>query len=123
MSKTPLTRPIYIRAPREMRIDEGIVMKVIKPFYGKPESPVHWFKTCTDYHSKQLGMKQSKLDPSMVFPDSKGILEGAIWIQVDDAILTGTPECLKWRKSHQKSLRVKKRKLSAPQKLNSVACR
>ena len=45
MSKTPLRRPVYLRAPKEMKLNKGNVLKLIKPLYGMPESPIPWFKT------------------------------------------------------------------------------
>lgn len=91
-----------MRAPREMRIDVEMFIKVIKPIYSMPESRIHCFKTYTDYHKTQLGMNQSKIDPCVMFRQSKRILEEAVAIHVDDTNLTGPPEFLKMEEESSK---------------------
>lgn len=54
MPKTPLRRPVYLRPPPEMGLPKGFVLKVVKPLYGMPESPIHWFKTYTDFFTHNM---------------------------------------------------------------------
>lgn len=44
-SHTDLEREVNIRAPRELGLPPGFVVKVLKPLYGIPESGLHWYLT------------------------------------------------------------------------------
>ena len=62
MSKTTLRRPFCLRGPSEMEVPKGMVLIVIQSLYGMPESPLHWFKTYSDYYRQKLGMKQFSMN-------------------------------------------------------------
>jgi len=66
-SKTPLRRPVYLRPPADMKLEKGKVLKVVKPLYGMPEAPIHWFKTYLDYHRDGLEMVQVPTDPCLLY--------------------------------------------------------
>lgn len=92
-SKTKLRRPIYMRAPKEMGLRKGQILKVLRPLYGMPESPIHWYKTYLDHHREELKMSQASLDPCLLYKhDASGNLAGVIGLQVDDTVFAGTKE-------------------------------
>lgn len=102
MSKTTLRRPIYMKAPKEMKLEKGKIVKVVRPVYGMPESPMHWFKTYIDYHKNTLSMSQSKLDPCLLYRSNEEGVNGIIGIQVDDTICAGTSSFLDEEKLRSK---------------------
>lgn len=67
MSQTPLRRLVYLKAPSIMGLEKEKVLKVVRPLYGMPESPMHWFKTYLEYHKEKLGMGHSELDPCFLY--------------------------------------------------------
>lgn len=38
---TPLNRDFYIHPPKEVKLPEGLILKVIKPLYEVPEAGAH----------------------------------------------------------------------------------
>jgi len=95
MSRTPLRRPVYLKPPSEMQVEKSKVLKVIRPLYGMPESPIHWFKTYSDYHRDKLGMTPSSIDPCLLHHGDGDSLTGIIGLQVDDTIFAGSSSFLK----------------------------
>ena len=57
MTKTPLRRPMYMRAPSEFKLQKGKVLKVMRPLYSMPESLMHWYTTYKNYHREKLQME------------------------------------------------------------------
>lgn len=51
-----LYRTVYIRAPRELNLTPGFVLKVVEPLYGIPETGLHWYLTYLSHHLETLGM-------------------------------------------------------------------
>eukprot|EP00171_Calliarthron_tuberculosum_P023256 IDg23256t1 len=95
-AKTKLRRPIYMKAPKEMGLKKGQVLKVLLPLYGMPESPIHWYKTYIDHHKEEMDMNQSLLDPCLLYKHSnQGELIGILGLQVDDTVFAGTQNFLK----------------------------
>jgi Reverse transcriptase (RNA-dependent DNA polymerase) len=58
-----LQRDIYARPPKELDVTVGCIVKVLRPLYGVPESPIHWCKTCHGHHTKELCMTPTATDP------------------------------------------------------------
>lgn len=54
MSKTVLHNSVYMHAPKEMGLAKGRAFKVVRPVYGMPVSPMHWFIAYMDYHKQIL---------------------------------------------------------------------
>lgn len=84
LSRALLKRPIFMKAPCEMRLAKTKVLKVVRQFHGMPDSPIHWFKTYSDYHKTYLKMIQSKLDLFGMIRRNEGKLEGILGILADD---------------------------------------
>ena len=40
-STTTLSRAVFMRAPKEKGLPRGKILKVLKPLYGMPKSPMH----------------------------------------------------------------------------------
>lgn len=57
-SDSTLQLPVYMQPLKEMPVPAGKILKVVKPLYVMPESPMHWYKTYLAYHRIQLGMEQ-----------------------------------------------------------------
>jgi hypothetical protein len=60
---------VYIRAPTELRVKEGTVLKVIRPLYRVPEAGTHWFRTYHTHHTEKLGLVSSTFDLCLLFND------------------------------------------------------
>jgi hypothetical protein len=78
---------MYIRAPTELRVEEGTVLKVIRPLYGVPEAGTHWFRTYHTHHTEKLGLVSSTFDLCLLFND-----QAIIRLQTDDTLIAATPE-------------------------------
>ena len=94
-SKTQLRRPVFMRAPPEMGVLPGQLIKVVKALYGMPESPMHWFKTYGDYHRDDLNMKPAAIDQCLWYCMKDQYLDGILALQVDDTLFAGSPSFLK----------------------------
>ena len=84
-STTSLNREFYIRPPKELGLQEGSVLKVIKPLYGVPEAGAHWFNTYHNHHTKNLSMKISTYDPCLLYANDEGL--GMVGLQTDDSLI------------------------------------
>jgi len=86
-SATNLNREFYIRPPEELRTElgmqEGTILRVLKPLYGVPEAGNHWFKTYHRHHTENLGMKQSTYDPCLLQSNKPF---GVVGLQTDDSL-------------------------------------
>jgi hypothetical protein len=92
-SKTPLSRDFFIRPPSELRtalqLDEGCILRVVKPLYGVPEAGNHWFNTYHRHHLEKLGMEQSTYDPCLLYTPESGKSNGfgVVGLQTDDSLI------------------------------------
>ena len=91
-STTTLRRPVYMRAPKEMGLPPGKVLQVLKPLYGMPESPMHWYTTYAGHHKEKMGMEQLPIDACLMYKRNNDTLEGLLGLQVDDTLYAGTLE-------------------------------
>ena len=94
MSKTPFRRPVFLRHPSEMLLRKHKRLKVVRPLYVMPESPMHWFKTFFHHHRNELGMKQSDIDLCLLFQMNNECLPGLTDSRVDDTISANTSSFL-----------------------------
>lgn len=85
----PLERPVYIKPPKEMGLSEDMVLLVVKPLYGIPESGLHWYMTYLEYHMDKLDMKRTTADPCVLVKRRNGKLSGLVALQVDDSLTLG----------------------------------
>jgi hypothetical protein len=66
-SKTQLNRNFFVRPPAELKLTDGLILRVIKPLYGVPEAGNHWFNTYHSHHITKLQMNQSTYDPCLLY--------------------------------------------------------
>lgn len=88
-STTTLRRPVYVRAPKELNVGSNI-LKINRPLYGMPESPIHWYNTYLSYHKDELGMRTTPMDNCLLYKTDGDKLSGIIGLQVDDTLIAGT---------------------------------
>src|SRR6266571_9383725 len=62
-----LNREFYIQPPRELLINNDLILKVLKPLYSIPEARNHWFKTYHAHYVKNLNITQSIYDPCLLY--------------------------------------------------------
>lgn len=67
MSRTPLRRLVFMQPPRKTGVVKGKLVKVVRPVYGLPESPMHWFKSYSNYHKRTLSITKTTLDTCLLF--------------------------------------------------------
>ena len=92
-SDTVLRRHIYLELPHELREgNKGKVIKVLKPMYGLPESPLNWYATYLSHYKSELGMICAAHDPCMLMipPAKEMSCDGVVLLQVDDTTTLGT---------------------------------
>lgn len=63
---------------------------MIRPLYGMPESPIHWFTTYMDHNVTSSGMHQMQMDPCLFYKQNDADLSGLLALQVDDTLYDGT---------------------------------
>jgi len=96
-SDTPIARDIYIRAPKELGIADGFLLKVLRPLYGIPEAAIHWWRTYSNHHKDKLGMRDTAYDLCLLH--TEGVFEkkkrrsdaaqGITCMQTDDTLNCG----------------------------------
>lgn len=91
-SGTFLRRDIYVRVLKELRLPKDYVLHVIRPLYGLPESPLHWFTTYRGHHKIALKMKSTAVDICLLHKTEDGKLKGLVGMLVDDSVVSGTKE-------------------------------
>lgn len=45
----------------------NMVLKVVRPLYGIPESGLHWYLTYIDRHTERLGIIRATIDTCILF--------------------------------------------------------
>lgn len=99
MSRSPLRRPVLMKAPKETNVGKEKAVEVVKQAHDMPEFSIHCFKTnglrLTDYHKEMLGMKQSSMNSSVIFVSTDVELDSIVGIQVDEKIFAGCFEFVK----------------------------
>ena len=84
-SNTRLNRDFFVRPPRELKLGEGLILKVVKPLYGVPEAGNHWFNTYHRHHLDKLRMSESTYDPCLLYTKDKSSF-GVVGLQTDDTL-------------------------------------
>ena len=86
-SNTSLNRDFYTKPLPEikdvLKLEEGTVLKVIKPLYSVPEVGNHWFKTYHQHYTKRLKIRESTYDLCLLYSDKNF---GIVGIQTDDTL-------------------------------------
>jgi hypothetical protein len=83
-SNTRLNRDFFVRPPKELKLKEGSILKVVKPLYGVPEAGNHWFNTYHRHHLENLQMSESTYDPCLLYINTNGF--GVVGLQTDDTL-------------------------------------
>ena len=94
-SDTNIRREIYLELPHEIREkNKGMVLHVMKPLYGLPESPINWYTTYVSHFKKTLQMDCSPHDPCLLIRKKKRDekCDGIVLLQVDDSLTFGTSQ-------------------------------
>lgn len=113
-STTTLERPIYLRPPAEMGLQDPMILLAIKPLYGIPESGLHWFTTYHSHHTNMLHMQETRADKCVLVRRTGTQLQGLSALQVDDSYGFGDSKFLEEEETHSKkfqAVRSKPRKL------------
>ena len=88
-----MNRTFYIKPPveltRELEVEEGSIVKVVRPLYRVPEAGNHWFKTYHSHYINELSIKQSTYDPCLLHSNDPF---GIVGIQVDDTLILGSDQ-------------------------------
>jgi hypothetical protein len=71
---------------RELDLEDGSVLKVVKPLYGVPEAGNHWFKTYYSHYTNELAMKQSTYNPCLLYSNRPF---GIVGLQTNDTLFLG----------------------------------
>lgn len=108
-SRIQIERPIYIRSPHELGLEEGKVLHVVLPLYGIPQQRLHWYLTYIEHHLEALGMHRSQTDPCVLIRTSDIGLDGLIHLQFDDTLGLGTQDFFNEEKVTSKEFRSKPR--------------
>jgi Reverse transcriptase (RNA-dependent DNA polymerase) len=83
-STTEVNRDFYVRAPREMELPKGAILKILRPLYGIPEAGAHWFNTYHSHHIQRLHLTPSTYDPCLLY--AKGTVTAIVGLQTDDTL-------------------------------------
>jgi hypothetical protein len=109
-SRSALERDVYLVPPPEMDIDDGMLLKCLKPLYGVPEAGLHWFLTYVGHHKTELGMTQTKGDKCLLYRrNTDGVGVSVTALQVDDNLGVGTNEFLDLEEIKSRNFRCKPR--------------
>ncbi len=83
-SDSKLARRLFVRLPSQPPLlpligqpSDGL-LQALKPLYGLSESPGYWWHTFKRYHTVDLGMNQSVLDPCLFYKRENGEVVGVV---------------------------------------------
>ena len=65
-SDSNVDRDIFIRAPKELELPPGKILKALRPLYSLPEAALHWWKTYHGHHKDKLEMIDTAYDPCLL---------------------------------------------------------
>lgn len=89
-SSTTLQREIFIRAPSEMKLPHGTILRIEKPLYGIAEAGNHWFNTYQKHHIDKLNLQASTYDPCLLYNS-----DAVVGLQTDDSLIVATTDFMK----------------------------
>src|SRR6266567_3951717 len=75
-----LNHEFYIQLPRELPINDNLILKVLKPLYSVLEARNYWFKTYYAYYIKNLNMTQLTYNPCLLYSNK---LFSIVGLQID----------------------------------------
>ena len=69
-----MNRDFYTKLLKEikdiLKLEEGIVLKVIQPLYSILEAKNHWFKTYYQHYTEKLKIKVSLYNPYLLYTNN-----------------------------------------------------
>jgi hypothetical protein len=80
-----LDKPVYMRAPRDIKLPRGYCLLLIKALYGLRQSPRAWYQKLRDTLIS-WGWRMSAYDPCVFINDSTGLI---LEVHVDDINVMG----------------------------------
>ena len=106
-SRDNLNREVYVTPPKgqdvllTLDVPPDLVLKAVRPLYGLIEAPNYWWCTFFEFHSVDLNLLQSVIDPCLFYKIVTSLtnngqdqftttFDGAQAVFVDDTIGTGT---------------------------------
>jgi hypothetical protein len=100
-STTSLNRDFFIKPPRELaaylNLQDGAVLKVVKPLYGVPKAGNHWFKTYHSHHINEMSIEQSTYDPCLLYNTNPF---GVVGLQTNDTLFVADAEFADLEQTH-----------------------
>ena len=85
-----MSREVYVRPPREAKLEKGYLWKLLKCLYGLKDASKHWYGRVIESLIR-YGFEKSKLDPAVfVYKNSNNEIIGFVGVHVDDFIHAGT---------------------------------
>lgn len=89
-SEFPLNRKIYAKPPKEISdsLLNVMVMQILRPLYGLPESGAYWFSTYQKHHKEKLSMIASTYDPCLLITNKEDMF-GIVGLQTDNTFILG----------------------------------
>lgn len=85
-----LNREFFVKAPRELGLDDDHVLLILKPLYGIPEAGNHWYYTYHKHFEHNLHMEESTYDSCLLISKSdrsENFGFGIIGLQTDDTLI------------------------------------
>ena len=118
---TRLNRDFYIKAPYELasmlRVENGSIIKIMKPLYGVLEVGNHWFAIYHKHHFNVLAMKKSTYDSCLLYNhESFGIVE----MQTNDTLLLAIDDFANKKEKAVKSTKILIKNRSCFTSINSI---
>ena len=80
-----LDKPVYMRAPKDIKLPRGFCLLLIKALYGLKQSPRAWYQKLRDTLIS-WGWRMSAYDPCVFINDSTGLI---LEVHVDDINVMG----------------------------------
>ena len=84
-----MERIVYLKPPKEANVKEGIIWKLKRCLYGLNDAARQFYQSVVDC-LKNVGCKQSQLDPALFYMIDNGELIGIVASHVDDFLHSGT---------------------------------
>ena len=116
-----LNRDFYIKAPYELAsmlgVENGSIVKVMKPLYGIFEAENHWFAIYHKHHLDTLAMKESTYDSCLLYSHESF---GIVGMQTDDTLLLATDDFANKEEKAVKSAKILTRDRSCLTFTNSI---
>jgi transposase InsO family protein len=89
---TPLLRDVFIKAPDVLTLNQGELLRLLKPLYGLSEAGDYWSETLRTFHLTAMQMEGMCGDMCMFMKHAGKLLVGCSASYVDDLLQCGTPE-------------------------------